>query len=168
MGRRRVYASSKERLRAYRARRKAEAAYRLDAPTPPVVAVVDHADPVGALAEWSRTTLIVPPGHPRAGEPMALADFAVNWLMASWDAHESALSTARKNAKSAIAAIVCLGYLCGPLRRIGWRGAIASISKEKANELRRQVKEIAEASNLDITNPAIALSGRDRILDRES
>ena len=81
---------------------------------------------------------------------MALADFAVEWLRESWDAHESALSTARKSGKSAIAAVLALAYLVGPLRRPGWRGAIASLSKEKANELRRQVAEIAEASKLDI------------------
>ena len=150
MGRRKIYSSGKERLRAFRARRRADAAHRLDAPTPPVVAVVDHADPVGALAEWSRTTLIVPPGHPRSGEPLELLPFAVDWLRATWNTHESALSTARKNAKSAIAAVLALGYLVGPLRRPGWRGAIASISKEKAGELRRQVKEIAEASGLDV------------------
>ena len=55
-----------------------------------------------------------------------------------------------KNAKSAIAAVLALGYLCGPLRRPGWRGAIASITKEKAGELRRQVREIALASGLDV------------------
>ena len=81
---------------------------------------------------------------------MALPPFAVAWLRASWDAHESALSTARKNAKSAIAAVVCLGYLCGPLRRPGWRGAVASLDKGKAGELRRQVAEIAKASGLDV------------------
>ena len=150
MGRRKVYASGKERVRAFRARRRAEAAHRLDAPAPAVVAVVDHADPVGALAAWASTTLIVPPGHPLSGQPMALPEFAVDWLRASWDAHEAALSTARKNAKSAIAAVLALGYLVGPLRRPGWRGAIASISKEKAGELRRQVREIAEASGLDV------------------
>ena len=96
MGRRKVYASGKERVRAFRARRRAEAAHRLDAPAPPVVALVDHADPVGALAEWAASTLIVPPGHPRSGDPMSLPDFAADWLRASWDAHESALSTARK------------------------------------------------------------------------
>ena len=146
MGRKKLYASATERKRAQRARDRASAAHRLDAPTQPVTAVVDHADPVGALAAWSRTKLIVPPGHPRSGEPMELPDFAVAWLRESWGAHESALSTARKNAKSAIAA----GYLVGPLRRPGWRGAIASISKEKAGELRRQVREIAEASGLDV------------------
>ena len=150
MGRAKRYASRVERQRAYRARRQASAAHRLDAPVPPVVAVVDHADPVGALASWSSSTLIVPPGHPDAGAPMALADFAVEWLRESWGAHESALSTARKNSKSAIAAILALGYLCGPLRRPGWRGAIASLDKGKAGELRRQVAEIADASNLDL------------------
>ena len=150
MGRTRIYASGKERLRAFRARKRAESAHRLDSKTPPVVAVIDHKDPVAALAEWSRKTLIVPPGHYRAGEPMVLLDFAVDWLRETWGAHESALSTARKNAKSAICAVLALGYLCGPLRRPGWRGAIASINKEKASELRRQVREIAEASALDV------------------
>ena len=149
MGRKRIYASGKDRVRAFRARKRAESAHRLDAPTPPVVAVVDHADPVGALATWAEK-LTVPPGHPLSGGPMALPDFAVDWLRESWDAHEAAISTARKNAKSAIAAVLALGYLVGPLRRPGWRGAIASISKEKAGELRRQVREIAEASKLDI------------------
>ena len=150
MGRPRQYASATDRKRAQRARDRASAAHRLDAPTQPVVAVVDHADPVGALAEWARTTLIVPPGHPRGGEPLALPAFAIDWLRSTWHAHESALSTARKNGKSAIAAVLALGYLVGPLRRPGWRGAVASTSKEKAAELRRQVAEIAEASGLDI------------------
>ena len=150
MGRKRKYASGRDRVRAFRARQRAESLHRLDAPTPPVVAVVDHADPVGALAEWSRKTLVVPPGHTRSGEPLELMPFAVDWLRESWDTHESALSTARKNAKSAIAAVLALGYLVGPLRRPGWRGAIASISKEKAGELRRQVREIAESSGLDV------------------
>ena len=150
MGRKREYATATERKRAQRARDRASAAHRLDVPTPAVVAVVDHADPVAALAAWSRKTLIVPPGHPRSGEPLELLPFAVDWLRDTWDTHESALSTARKNAKSAICAVLALAYLVGPLRRPGWRGAIASISKEKANELRRQVAEIAEASNLDI------------------
>ena len=113
-------------------------------------AVVDHADPVGELASWAAESLIVPVGHPRAGQPMVLLDFAVDWLRESWDAHESALSTARKNAKSAIAAVLALGYLCGPLRHPGWRGAIASLDKNKAGELRRQVAEIAEASGLAV------------------
>ena len=150
MGRKREYATATLRKRAQRARDRAARVYRLDAPSRPVVAVVDHADPVGVLAEWSRKTLIVPPGHPRSGEPLELPAFAVDWLRATWNTHESALSTARKNAKSAICAVLALAYLVGPLRRPGWRGAIASISKQKAAELRRQVREIAIASNLDV------------------
>ena len=150
MGRKRQYASAADRKRAQRARERASAAYWLNSPTPPVVAVVDCSDPVGALAEWSRKKLIVPVGHDRAGAPLELMPFAEAFLRESWGAHESALSTARKNGKSAIAACVCLGYLCGPLRRPGWRGAIASLDKGKAAELRRQVAEIAEASALDI------------------
>ena len=148
-GRPRLYANARDRKRAQRARDKAAREHQLDFASP-VVAAVEHSDPVGALAEWSRHTLVVPPGHPRAGDPMVLPPFAVAWLRASWDAHEAALSTARKNAKSAIAAVVCLGYLCGPLRRPGWRGAVASLDKGKAGELRRQVAEIAEASGLDV------------------
>ena len=145
MGRPRKYVNGAARVRAYRARKAAERVHQIGG-GPVAISTVDHEDPVGALAEWSRHTLRVPPGHPRAGDPMVLPPFAVAWLRASWDAHESALSTARKNAKSAIAAVVCLGYLCGPLRRPGWRGAIASLDKGKAGELRRQCKEIAEAS----------------------
>ena len=148
-GRPRLYANARDRKRAQRAREKASRAHQLDAAAH-TVAVVDHADPVGVLATWAAATLVVPPGHPLSGRPMVLPPFAVAWLRESWDAHESALSTARKNAKSAIAAVMALGFLVGPLRRPGWRGAIASLDKNKAAELRRQVAEIAEASGLDV------------------
>ena len=148
-GRPRLYANARDRKRAQRARDKAAREHQLDFSAPTVPAV-DHTDPVGVLASWAAETLRVPPGHPRSGQPMALPPFAVAWLRASWDAHESSLSTARKNSKSAIAAVLALGFLVGPLRRQGWRGAIASIDKNKAGELRRQCKEIAEASGLDV------------------
>ena len=149
MGRPRKYATGADRVRAFRARKAAEREHQIGGAAP-VVAAVEHADPVGALATWAAARLIVPPGHPRAGEPMALPAFAVAWLRESWDAHEAALTTARKNAKSAIAAVLALGFLVGPLRRPGWRGAVASLDKGKAAELRRQVAEIAEASHLDV------------------
>ena len=106
------------------------------------------ADPVRELAEWSRETLKVPAGHPRAGEPMALPAFAESFLRDGWSSHESALCIARKNGKSAICAVLALGHLAGPLRRPGWRGAVASVSKEKAAELRSQIEGIALASDL--------------------
>ena len=128
-------------MRAYRKRKREAAAPAIEIPPMP-------ADPVGALEAWARATLRVPPGHPLAGQPMELPAFAVEFLRAGWDAHESALSVARKNAKSAVCAVLALGFLCGPLRRPGWRAAIASTSKEKAAELRGQVAAIVEASGL--------------------
>lgn len=132
-----------ERAKRHRAKRRAEKAAALPpCPDPP-------RDPVAALADWSRENLVIPPGHPAAGQPMELPPFAVNFLREGWAAHESALCCARKNAKSAICAVLILGFLAGPLRSAGWRGAVCSISKEKAGELRRQIVEIAEASGLE-------------------
>ena len=107
------------------------------------------ADPVNELVSWSRDVLKVPPGHPLAGRPMELPDFAVDFLRAGWGAHESALAIARKNSKSAVCAVLALGHLVGPLRQPGWRGAVASLSKEKAAELRNQIESIALASGLE-------------------
>ena len=136
--------AARERQRRYRERQRAAKSKApvlvLPGPAP--------ADPVGELARWAAATLKVPPGHPLAGQPMALPAFAENFLRAGWGAHESALCIARKNAKSAICAILALAHLVGPLRAPGWRGAIASVSKEKAAELRNQVASIAEASGL--------------------
>ena len=134
--------------RAYRARKKSEREASFILPTAGKNILPD--DPVGALATWAAKTLIVPPGHPLAGQPMALPDFAEDFLRAGWGAHESALCISRKNSKSAIAAVLALGHLVGPLRSEGWRGAVASITKEKAAELRNQVAAIAEASRLDV------------------
>lgn len=127
-------------MRRYRARKKSAP---VEYPEPP-------ADPVEALATWARDKLIVPPGHPASGAPMELPGFAVEFLRDGWSAHESALCCARKNAKSAICAVLVLGHLAGPLRRPGWRGAVCSIGKEKAAELRGQIVAIAEASGIDI------------------
>ena len=101
------------------------------------------------VAEWAASTLIVPPGHYRAGEPMVLLGFAVDWLRASWDAHEAAISTARKSGKSAIAAVLALGYLVGPLRRPGWRGAIASCRRKFASSSSRRERTGWLARKLD-------------------
>ena len=137
--------AARERQRRRRARlRAAKPAALLGAPA----AVAAVSDPVGELARWAASTLRVPPGHPLAGQPMALPDFAEDFLRAGWGSHESAMAISRKNAKSACCAILALGHLVGPLRTPGWRGAIASISKEKASELRNQVAAIVEASGL--------------------
>ena len=138
-----VRLSNRERQRRYRERKreKSRRATVLSFPVPD--------DPVGELARWSREVLRVPPGHPLAGQPMELPDFAQDFLRAGWNAHESALAISRKCSKSAICAVLALGFLVGPLRQPGWRGAVASVSKEKANELRMQVEGIARASDLE-------------------
>ena len=119
-----------------------------DAAKPKTPVTVFPDDPVTALTDWSRRKLKVPVGHPRAGKPMTLPAFACDFLRDGWNAHESALSCARKNAKSAICAVLGLGFLVGPLRVPGFRMAIASLSKEKANELRAQIEQIGMASAL--------------------
>ena len=62
--------------------------------------------------------------------------------------HEALLCLGRKNAKSAIVAVLVLAYLAGPLKRAGWRSGVCSISREKAHELRAQIQMIATASGL--------------------
>ena len=135
--------ANREAQRRYRARQRE--AKRLAT----VLAFPVPSDPVGELVAWSRDVLKVPVGHPLAGEPMTLPAFAVDFLRAGWNAHESALAIARKNAKSAVCAVLALGFLVGPLRQPGWRGAVASVSKEKAGELRGQIEAIAKASGLE-------------------
>ena len=109
----------------------------------------DPGEQVRALAAWSKETLRVPPGHPASGQALILPDFALAYLEDALKHPESLLCMARKNAKSAVCAVFALGFLVGPLRWEGWRGAVCSVSKEKANELRMQVEEIAQASGLE-------------------
>ena len=109
---------------------------------------VSGADPVDALAKWARRVLRVPAGHPLAGQPMEIPEFGRAFLRDALQHRESALIVARKNAKSAVCAIYLLARMCGPLFVPGWRGAVASVNKEKAGELKRQMQEIAEASGL--------------------
>ena len=135
--------ASRERQRRYRARQRA----KRNAPVVAVPAPVP-ADPIGALAQWSRETLRVPPGHPLAGQPLALPDYGESFLRDALGARESLLCLGRKNAKSAIVAVFLLGRLVGPIRIDGYRAGVASVSKEKAGELKRQMQEIAEASKL--------------------
>ena len=106
---------------------------------------------VGALASWAEERLVIPPGHPLSGQPMALPDFGLRFLGDAMGAgvSEAMLCIARKNAKSAIIAVFLLGHLVGPLRRVGWRGGVVSVTRDKAVELKRQMQEIAEASGLE-------------------
>ena len=56
---------------------------------------------------------------------------------------------ARKNAKSAIVAVLLLAHLIGPLRKKGFRAGCVSLTREKAGELKRQAEAIVLASKLE-------------------
>lgn len=129
-------------MRAYRARKKAESA-----PKPPRIR--KPTDPAGAFARWCSRKLRVPPGHPRAGKPFTLPDYGAAFIADALTHRESLLCLGRKNAKSAIVAAYLLARLAGPLRCEGYRGGVASLSKEKAGELKTQMQDIARASGLE-------------------
>ena len=107
-------------------------------------------DPAGAVSEWARRCLVVPPGHPKAGQPFEIPAYLESFFRDALavDCHEAALIIARKNAKSAGVAVLLLAFMTGPLRRAGWRAGVCSISREKASELRAQMEQIALASGL--------------------
>ena len=143
----RFRAKNRARLNAKRRRARVTAKARTAVAIPPW-----PSDPAGVLARWSRKVLKVPAGHFKlSGRPMALPDFAVDWLRDSLarGVRESGLFLARKNAKSAVVAVYLLGRLVGPLRTDGYRAAVASVDRFKAGELRAQVEAIAKASGLD-------------------
>ena len=110
------------------------------------------ANPADELADWCKRRLKVPAGHDRAGQPLVLPAFAVDFLRDALqpDCHTAWMLLPRKNGKSASISCYVLGSLCdgGPLRRPGFRCAVVSVSKEKANELKQQAQNIAEASGL--------------------
>ena len=107
-------------------------------------------DQATALCQWSRECLKVPPGHPKEGGPLEIPEYGRLFLQDALaeTTSEALLCLGRKNAKSAITAVLVLAYLAGPLKRAGFRAGVASISKEKAHELRAQIEAIAVASGL--------------------
>ena len=94
---------------------------------------------------WAPTALRVPAGHPHAGRPFVLADWQIAVLDDVLTHRETLLCIARKNAKSALIAVLALAHLCGPLRRAGWRCGVLSANRGKAGELLRQCEEIASS-----------------------
>ena len=114
-----------------------------------VIRSLPAGEPIDELAAWSQSVLRVPAGHPLAGQPLTLPEYARSFLQDAVQHRESLLCMGRKNAKSALTAVYLLGRMVGPLRVAGWRGAVASLTKAKAGELKRQMEEIVEASGLD-------------------
>ena len=142
--------SNRERQRRYRMRKKERelAESRTTPAAPPTATNRELAD---AVAEWAARVLIVPAGHPLAGQPMVLPDYGLRFLRDVLDpeTREGLLCTGRKNSKTGIIAMFVLSLLAGPLRRPGLRIGTVSVNREKAGELLTQCRQIATASNLD-------------------
>ena len=137
--------SHRERQRRYRLRVKERT------PPPPLLPPdTPSGDLVDAVASWAASTLKVPSGHPLAGQAMEIPAYGVSFLrdVMGDGVREGLLCTARKNAKSAIIACFILALLVGPMRRPGLRIGTCSVNREKAGELLRHCREIAEASGL--------------------
>ena len=130
-------------MREYRARKKAASA-----PRSPRLRKSLPDDPGQAFSRWCSKKLKVPPGHPRSGKPFHLPPYGVDFISDALSHRESLLCLGRKNAKSAVVAAFLLARLVGPLRFDGYRGGVASLSKEKAGELKTQMEDIARASGL--------------------
>ena len=151
---------SAEYMRSYRRRCKKVGSKTLRVPVEPKVEPAEieipipPADPAKAVAAWSKKYLKIPPGHRNAGKPMVLPAYFEKFLRDALKpgVREAGCFVARKNAKSACTAILCLAYLSntGPLRRLGWRGGVASINREKAAELWQQIQDIAQSSGFDL------------------
>ena len=85
------------------------------------------------------------------GQRFKLHDFQTDWLreaLFSELVRSAYWCLPRKNAKTAIIAIILFCYLCGPLNAENWRAIVASCDKDKADELLRQIEEIKKASDV--------------------
>ena len=96
---------------------------------------------------------------------MELPRFALDFLRDALQlvCHTAWLLVGRKNGKSQALASLVLAYLAdgGPLRRAGFRCAIVSVTKPKANELKKLAQDTAEASGLrGLTFPRSPAPGR--------
>lgn len=123
------------------------------APPPPPTIPADPKAQAGLICEWSRDTLIIPPGHPRSGKPLELEPFQFKFLQGALSSRESLLCLGRKNGKTALIAVLMLAHIAegAPLLSAGWRGGIVSLSKVHARELLKIAVGLVESSGLDLT-----------------
>ena len=112
MGRKRIYESAAARSRAWRTRRRLERAGAGPA-RPPL------GDDARAVVEWAAASLRIPAGHPAAGRPFELVPWQIAIIDDVLSHRETLACMGRKNANSALIAVLALAFLCGPLRRPG-------------------------------------------------
>ena len=120
---------------------------RLELPDPEFPEFPDQ-----AIADWCRARLRVPWGHPNERKPLELPDYGQAFIRDIYDDQftEVSLMISRKSAKTTILGILLLAAAAadGPVRRRGFRACVCSLSREKAGELRRIMKDIADVSGL--------------------
>ena len=112
----------------------------------PIVYPEYPANPAKAMAEWVKETLIIPPIHANQGQAFALPKYLVSFFADSLapDCMESRFcALPARTRKSGAVACFLIACILGPLRRQGWRAGIASLSREKASELKSQIRQIA-------------------------
>ena len=142
--------TSAERVRAFRERkafkRELERKALIDSMPEPVTPGAEWR----ALRKWSYEVLKVPSG-PLSGLPMKLDNWQERFLYNALQPHirEAGLSVARKNGKSGLIAIILLAYLAGPLRKMGWRGIVTSLTGRLAIELWHAMQGICRASDIE-------------------
>ena len=100
--------ANRERQRRWRVRQRQRRLKSEPEPLPPPVP-----DPAQAVADWSRKRLVVPPGHPLAGQPMTLPDYGVKFIRDALSHRESLLCIGRKNSKVRELS-PCSAWLCWP------------------------------------------------------
>ena len=108
-------------------------------------------DPVAALCDWSESKLKIPSG-PLRGQPFRIPPWQREFLAEALGPgiRESGLSVARKNGKTGLIAVLCLGYLAGPLNRPDWRGLVCSLTGHLSKELRHAVELTAATAALPV------------------
>ena len=109
------------------------------------------ADQGGALCQWARDELKIPPGHVHEGRPFEVPAYGEKFIKdaLSDGCMDALICTGRKNSKTGLSALIVLGHLGnGPLARPGFRAGCASTSRLKAGELRSAIEATALASNL--------------------
>ena len=132
-------------MRRYRAGKRAEAA------PPPFPVPARPERPGEAIAEWSKSTLLIPSG-PMRGRPFALQDWQVEFLEDAFrpGIMEAGVSLPRKVGKTGLLSVAISAFMCGPCHFEQFRAVVTSLTGTNAKEARFAMQLLAEISGLPI------------------
>ena len=99
------------------------------------------------LVPWAEKNLVIPHGELQ-GKPFQMADFQAEFLRNAFDPakKEALLCLGRKNAKSALIAVLLVAILAGPLNVANFRATVVSLTGKLAAELRMLIEQFFSAS----------------------